>query len=40
MAASPDRVQFIGFKKAKLKPLTGKTLADVMKQRGNRPRTP
>jgi N-acyl-D-amino-acid deacylase len=34
MAGSPDRVRFIGFKTAALKPLTGKTLAEVMKQRG------
>ena len=27
MAGSPDRVKFIGFKKAELKPLTGMTLA-------------
>ena len=34
MAGAPDRVKFIGFKKAELKPMTGKTLAQVMKQRG------
>jgi N-acyl-D-amino-acid deacylase len=34
MAGSPDRVRFIGFKTDRLKPLTGKTLAQVMKQRG------
>jgi N-acyl-D-amino-acid deacylase len=34
MAGSPDRVKFIGFKTTRLKPLTGKTLAQVMKQRG------
>ena len=34
MAASADRVRFIGFKKAELKPLTGMTLAQVMKKRG------
>lgn len=31
---SPDRVKFIGFKSATLKPLTGKTLAEVMAARG------
>ena len=30
MAGSPDRLKFIGFKDEKLKPLTGKTLAEVM----------
>jgi N-acyl-D-amino-acid deacylase len=34
MAGSPDRVKFIGFKTAGLKPLTGMTLAQVMKKRG------
>ncbi len=34
MAGSPDRVKFIGFKSGKLKPLTGLTLAEVMKRRG------
>ena len=34
MAGSPDRIKFIGFKTDKLKPLTGMTLAQVMKQRG------
>jgi N-acyl-D-amino-acid deacylase len=34
MAGSPDRVKFIGFRKAALKPLTGMTLAQVMKKRG------
>jgi N-acyl-D-amino-acid deacylase len=33
-AGSPDRVLFVGFKNPVLKPLTGKTLADVMKMRG------
>jgi N-acyl-D-amino-acid deacylase len=33
-AGSPDRVLFVGFKNPALKPLTGKTLADVMKMRG------
>jgi N-acyl-D-amino-acid deacylase len=37
MAGSADRVQFIGFKTAKLKPLTGKTLAEVAKMRGTSP---
>ena len=34
MAGSPDRVKFIGFKSEKLKPLTGRTLAEVMAARG------
>ena len=34
MAGSPDRVKFIGFRNEKLKPLTGKTLAEVMALRG------
>jgi N-acyl-D-amino-acid deacylase len=34
MAGSPERVKFIGFKTERLKPLTGLTLAQVMKQRG------
>ncbi len=33
-AGSPERVQFIGFKSDKLKPLTGLTLAEVAKRRG------
>ncbi len=33
-AGSPDRVLLVGFKNPALKPLTGKTLADVMKMRG------
>jgi N-acyl-D-amino-acid deacylase len=33
-AGSPERVLLIGFKSDKLKPLTGKTLADVAKLRG------
>ncbi|MCA1601098.1 MAG: D-aminoacylase [Acidobacteria bacterium] len=33
-AGSPDRVLLIGFKSEKLKPLTGKTLAEVAKMRG------
>ncbi len=34
MAGSPERVLFIGFKNERLKPLTGKTLAEVMALRG------
>ena len=34
MAGGNDRVKFIGFKDPALKPLTGKTLADVMSMRG------
>jgi N-acyl-D-aspartate/D-glutamate deacylase len=34
MAGGPDRVKFIGFKDPALKPLTGKTLAEVMALRG------
>ena len=33
-AGSPDRVKFVGFKNPALKPLTGKTLAQVMTLRG------
>ncbi len=33
-AGSPDRLKFIAFKNEKLKPLTGKTLAEVMALRG------
>lgn len=36
-AGSPDRVLFIGFRNEKLKPLTGKTLAEVAKMRGESP---
>jgi N-acyl-D-amino-acid deacylase len=36
-AGSPDRVLLIGFKSEKLKPLTGKTLAEVAKMRGVSP---
>ena len=36
-AGSPDRVLLIGFKTDKLKPLTGKTLAEVAKMRGVSP---
>ena len=34
LAGSPDRVLLISFKNPKLKPLTGKTLAEVAKMRG------
>lgn len=34
MAGSPERIKFIGFKNEALKPLTGKTLAEVMAMRG------
>jgi N-acyl-D-amino-acid deacylase len=36
-AGSPDRVLFIGFKTERLKPLTGKTLAEVAHMRGTSP---
>jgi N-acyl-D-amino-acid deacylase len=36
-AGSPDRILLIGFKTDKLKPLTGKTLAEVAKMRGKSP---
>lgn len=36
-AGSPDRVLLVGFKSEKLKPLTGKTLAEVAKMRGKDP---
>jgi len=36
-AGSPDRVLLVGFKNPKLKPLTGKTLAEVAKLRGKSP---
>src|SRR5687767_945150 len=36
-AGSPDRVLLVGFKSEKLKPLTGKTLAEVAKMRGKTP---
>jgi N-acyl-D-amino-acid deacylase len=36
-AGSPDRVLLIGFKQEALKPLTGKTLAEVAKMRGKSP---
>ncbi len=34
LAGAPDRVLLVGFKNPKLKPLTGKTLAEVAKMRG------
>ena len=37
LAGSPDRVLLIGFKSDKLKPLTGKTLAEVARMRGVSP---
>ena len=37
MAGSPDRILLVGFKSEKLKPLTGKTLAEVAKMRGKDP---
>ena len=37
LAGSPDRVLLAGFKNDKLKPLTGKTLADVAKMRNESP---
>jgi N-acyl-D-amino-acid deacylase len=37
LAGSPERVLLIAFKNAKLKPLTGKTLAEVAKMRGKSP---
>jgi N-acyl-D-amino-acid deacylase len=36
-AGSPEKVLLIGFKNDKLKPLTGKTLAEVAKMRGKSP---
>lgn len=36
-AGSPDRILLVGFKSEKLKPLTGKTLAEVAKMRGKDP---
>jgi N-acyl-D-amino-acid deacylase len=36
-AGSPDRIILVGFKSDKLKPLTGKTLAEVAKMRGKDP---
>ena len=37
LAGSDERVLFIGFKNEKLKPLTGKSLAEVAKMRGRAP---
>ena len=37
LAGSPERVLLIGFKNEKLKPLTGRTLADVARERGVSP---
>jgi N-acyl-D-amino-acid deacylase len=37
LAGSPDRVLLTGFRSEKLKPLTGKTLADVARMRGTSP---
>ena len=37
VAGSPDRVLLVGFKSEKLKPLTGKTLAEVARMRGKDP---
>ncbi len=36
-AGSPEKILLVGFKSAKLKPLTGKTLAEVAKMRGKDP---
>ena len=36
-AGSPDRILLVGFKTEKLKPLTGKSLAEVAKMRGTDP---
>ncbi len=36
-AGSPDKILLVGFKSDELKPLTGKTLADVAKMRGKDP---
>ncbi len=36
-AGSPERVLLVGFKSERLKPLTGKTLADVARARGTSP---
>jgi N-acyl-D-aspartate/D-glutamate deacylase len=36
-AGSPERILLVGFKSEKLKPLTGKSLADVAKMRGQDP---
>lgn len=37
LAGSPDKVLLLGFKNDKLKPLTGKSLAEVAKMRGTSP---
>jgi N-acyl-D-amino-acid deacylase len=37
MAGSPEKILLVGFKSEKLKPLTGKTLAEVAKMRGKDP---
>jgi N-acyl-D-amino-acid deacylase len=37
VAGSPDRIIPVGFKSEKLKPLTGKTLAEIAKMRGKDP---
>jgi len=36
-AGSPDKIILVGFKNDKLKPLTGKTLAEIAKMRGTSP---
>jgi len=36
-AGTPDRILLVGFKTEKLKPLTGKSLAEVAKMRGKDP---
>jgi N-acyl-D-amino-acid deacylase len=36
-AGSPDKILLVGFKSERLKPLTGKTLAEIAKLRGNSP---
>lgn len=38
-AGSPDKISLVGFKSDKLKPLTGKSLAEVAKMRGKDPIT-
>src|SRR5438045_1612259 len=37
LSGSPDRILLVGFKSEKLKPLTGKTLAEVARMRGKDP---
>jgi N-acyl-D-amino-acid deacylase len=39
-SGSPDKILLVGFKSEKLKPLTGKTLAEVAKMRGKDPIEP